>query len=139
MTLAAAADYWTQWGASPNAFFNIALFITGLALLLTLLSSTALGIALLRRGMRPRTPVWLLVLQIPLGLGIAQVTSPVESRLCRSCSPSPSSAGTSRGTAYPPRRTVITSAVLALCRPARNLLTEAALTMLGAYSPSSAR
>jgi len=74
-TLAVAADYWTQWGATPNAFFDIAFFITVPAVLLTDLGSTLLGIALLRGGMRPRTPAWLLTMQIPFALGIEQVTS----------------------------------------------------------------
>jgi hypothetical protein len=44
-TLAVAADYWTQWGATPNAFFGIGSFITVPGLVLALLGSTLLGIA----------------------------------------------------------------------------------------------
>jgi hypothetical protein len=74
-TLAVAAADWTQWGATPNAFFDAAFLITVPGLLLTLAGSTVLGIALLRRRMRPRTPAWLLVTVIPLALAILQVTS----------------------------------------------------------------
>jgi hypothetical protein len=45
-----AADYWTQWGATPNAFFDAAFLITVPGLVLTLAGSTVLGIALLRGG-----------------------------------------------------------------------------------------
>jgi hypothetical protein len=67
--------YWTQWGATPNAFFDAAFLITVPGLVLTLAGSTVLGIALLGRQMRPRTPAWLLVMTIPLALAILQMTS----------------------------------------------------------------
>ena len=74
-TLAVAADYWTQWGATPDALFGIGSFVTVPGLVLALLGSTLLGIALLRSRMRPRTPAWLLTMQIPFAVGIVQVTS----------------------------------------------------------------
>lgn len=67
-------DYWTQL-RGYNAFFGPAFLITVPGLLLTLLGSTMLGIALLRRRFAPRLPAWLLALVIPLALGIDQVTS----------------------------------------------------------------
>ena len=67
-------DYWTQW-STYNVFFDIAFLVTLPALLLTLVGSTLLGIALLRRGVRPRLGVWLLILTFPLALVIPSVTS----------------------------------------------------------------
>jgi hypothetical protein len=67
-------DYWTQWD-TYNAFFDVAFLITLPGFLLTLIGSTLLGIALLRRGFRPRASAWLLALTFPLSFGILQVTS----------------------------------------------------------------
>lgn len=67
-------DYWTQL-RTYNVFFEPAFLITVPGLLITLLGSTMLGIALLRRGFAPRLPAWLLALTIPLAAGIDQVTS----------------------------------------------------------------
>jgi len=67
-------DYWTQLG-TYNAFFGPAFLITIPGLLVTLIGSTLLGIALLRNGLTPKLPAWLLTLMIPLAIGIAQVTS----------------------------------------------------------------
>jgi hypothetical protein len=67
-------DYWTQFD-TYNAFFETAFLITVPGLLLTLIGSTMLGIALLRRGLTPKLPAWLLALQIPLAVAIGQVTS----------------------------------------------------------------
>jgi hypothetical protein len=67
-------DYWTQW-STYNAFFDIAFLLTLPGLLLTLLGSTVLGIALLRRGFVPRSSAWLLALTFPLAVGILTVTS----------------------------------------------------------------
>ena len=67
-------DYWTQLG-TYNAFFGPAFLITIPGLLVTLIGSTMLGIALLRNGLTPKLPAWLLTLMIPLAIGIAQVTS----------------------------------------------------------------
>jgi len=67
-------DYWTQLD-TYNAFFGPAFLITLPGLLLTLIGSTMLGIAMLRNGLTPKLPAWLLTLVIPLAIGIAQVTS----------------------------------------------------------------
>jgi len=67
-------DYWTQWD-SYNAFFDVAFLITLPGFLLTLIGSTLLGIALLRRGFVPRSSAWLLALTLPLAIGIMEVTS----------------------------------------------------------------
>jgi glucose uptake protein GlcU len=67
-------DYWTQL-RGYNGFFDTAFLITIPGLLLTLLGSTLLGIALLRRRLTPKLPAWLLTLMIPLAVGIDQVTS----------------------------------------------------------------
>jgi len=67
-------DYWTQLG-TYNDFFEPAFLITIPGLLVTLIGSTLLGIALLRIGLTPRLPAWLLTLMIPLAIGIGQVTS----------------------------------------------------------------
>lgn len=72
--VAVALEYWTQW-ASPNAFFELAFLLSLPAVLLTLLSSTVLGIVLLRKGMRPRVSAVLLALTIPLVVLILSVTS----------------------------------------------------------------
>lgn len=74
-TVGVFATYWTQWGSEFNWFLTIAFGITVLALLITLIGSTMLGISLLRNGFGPLTPAWLLTLVIPLALGITQVTS----------------------------------------------------------------
>lgn len=120
-TLAVAADYWTQWGATPNAFFDVASFITLPGLLLALLGSTLLGSAFLRSGMRPRTPAWLLVLQIPLAVGIVQVTSMGSAALPTMFAFAILGRHIARDrTPVPPA--VNTSAVQALNPPARNNL-----------------
>jgi len=67
-------DYWTQW-TDYNVFFDIAFAITIPALFLTLIGSSLLGIALLRRGVRPKLAAWLLTLTFPLALVIPEVTS----------------------------------------------------------------
>lgn len=69
-------DYYTQWtGYLPNvvgaAFFGVTL----IALLVTLLGSTVLGIVLLRKGFRPLASAWLLALTIPIAIGVLQFTS----------------------------------------------------------------
>ena len=49
--------------------------VTAPFLLLTMVGSTLLGIALLRRGMRPTLPAWLLTLTVPGLILISMVTS----------------------------------------------------------------
>ena len=72
-TLAVGLEYWTQWGAMDNDLLDTIFLLTMPALLLTVLSTTFLGIVLVRRGLG--LPAWLLALQIPLMIGISAVTS----------------------------------------------------------------
>jgi hypothetical protein len=67
-------DYYTQF-TDYNAFYDVGFVITILGLLITLIGSTLLGIALLRKGFRPRATSWLLTLNIPLAIVILQITS----------------------------------------------------------------
>ena len=60
-------DYWTQWD-TYNAVLRRGVPDHPPGLLLTLLGSTVLGIALLRRGFVPRSSAWLLALTLPAGL-----------------------------------------------------------------------
>ena len=65
-----------QWGAHAAEPLLTITFVFGLpALLLTMVGSSLLGIALLRRGFRPRASAWLLALTFPLVFVIEQVTS----------------------------------------------------------------
>jgi hypothetical protein len=74
--LSVFGDYWLQWGAHPAEPLLTITFVAGLpALLLTLVGSSLLGIALLRRGFRPRASSWLLALTFPLAFAIEMVTS----------------------------------------------------------------
>jgi len=74
-------DYWTQWTGNYNGdgieawFFGIGWLVALPGLLLTLLTSTVLGITLLVKRFRPRLPAVLLAFVIPLAFGILQVTS----------------------------------------------------------------
>ena len=70
------ADYWLQWGDHIwEPLLSIA-FVAGFpGILLTILGSSLLGIALLRRGFRPRATSWLLALTLPLMFAISEVTS----------------------------------------------------------------
>ncbi len=69
-----ALEYWTQL-TTYNGFFETAFLIVVPGLLILLIGSTILGIALIRNGLRPRLPAWLLALTIPLVIAITQVTS----------------------------------------------------------------
>ncbi len=74
--VAVFGDYWLQWGAHPAEPLLTITFVVGLpGLLLTVVGSSLLGIALLRRGFRPRASAWLLVLTFPLVFVIEMVTS----------------------------------------------------------------
>jgi hypothetical protein len=74
--LSVLGDYWLQWGAHPAEPLLTITFVAGLpGVLLTLLGSSLLGIALLRRGFRPRATAWLLALTFPLAFVIEMVTS----------------------------------------------------------------
>lgn len=74
-------DYWTQWTGNYNGsgleatLFSVAWMVSIPGLLLTLLGSTALGVALLVNRFRPTPPAVLLAAMIPLALVIVQVTS----------------------------------------------------------------
>ena len=75
-TASVFADYWLQWGSHANDTLLDIAFIAGIpGLLIMLVGSTVLGIALLRRGFRPRISAWLLTLVIPFMFAIEQVTS----------------------------------------------------------------
>lgn len=69
MTLSVVGDYLTPWVDQSFGFVGIP------SMLLGLVGAPMLGIALLRRGFRPRVLPWVLVLQLPLMLAIGQVTS----------------------------------------------------------------
>lgn len=62
--------YWTPW------WMDVAfLVLAPPGLLLTLIGSTVLGIALLRRGFAPRASAWLLALVLPLFVALGQAVS----------------------------------------------------------------
>lgn len=73
--LAVLVDYWTQWTGEYNALFDVGWILTLPAFLVTLLGSSVLGVTLLVRGFRPWLPALLLAGELPLALGILQVTS----------------------------------------------------------------
>lgn len=70
MTCGVVFTYWTPWWM--DAAF---LVLAPPGLLLTLVGSTVLGIALLRRRFAPRAGAWLLALVFPLFAGLAQAVS----------------------------------------------------------------
>jgi hypothetical protein len=70
-----AAEYWTQWTSVDQGVVDAVFLATAPFLLLTMVGSTLLGIALLRRGMRPTLPAWLLTLAIPSLVVVSMVTS----------------------------------------------------------------
>lgn len=74
-TVAVAAEYWTQWGAVDQGLVDAVFAATVPFLLITIIGSTMLGIALLRRGVRPRAAGWLLALAIPELVVIGMFTS----------------------------------------------------------------
>ena len=74
-TLAVLVSYWTQWTHTTDVLDLAFLFLDIPGLLLTLVGSTVLGIALLRRGVRPRATGWLLALTIPIAVVTLMFTS----------------------------------------------------------------
>ncbi len=72
-TLSVGLEYWPQWGAMNEKLLDTVFVLSMPVLLLTVLSTTFLGIVLVRRGLG--LPAWLLALQIPLMIGISAVTS----------------------------------------------------------------
>jgi hypothetical protein len=74
-TASVAAEYWTQWTSVDQGLVDAVFVATVPFLLVTMVGSTLLGIALLRRGMRPALPAWLLAVAIPSLVVISMVTS----------------------------------------------------------------
>src|SRR3954454_5727976 len=74
-TVSTFAEYWTQWTSMNQGLLDGVFLVTAPFLLVTMVGSTLLGIALLRRGMRPSTPAWLLTLVIPSLVVISTVTA----------------------------------------------------------------
>jgi hypothetical protein len=69
------AEYWTQWTSMNQDLLDTIFLVTVPFLLVTMVGSTLLGIALLRRGLRPIAPALLLTLTIPALVLISMVTS----------------------------------------------------------------
>lgn len=68
LTLSVAGDYYTPWTEE--------LFVVGLvALAVIAFGGPALGVALLRKGFRPRRTAWLLIVFLPFFFAITDVTS----------------------------------------------------------------
>lgn len=74
-SVSVAAEYWTQWTSVDQGMVDAVFVVTVPFLLITMVGSTLLGIALLRRRMRPALPAWLLTLCIPSLVLISMVTS----------------------------------------------------------------
>jgi hypothetical protein len=70
-----AAEYWTSWTSYHSGIVDGVFPFTIVAMLTTVIGSTMLGISLLRRGFRPRTPAILLAAMIPGLVVISSVTS----------------------------------------------------------------
>ena len=73
--LGVAGDYWLQWGHGNAALLDITFLATLPALLITLVGSSVLGVALLRKGLRPRSAAWLLAGTFPAALLLMSITS----------------------------------------------------------------
>jgi len=73
-TVSVLGQYYGQW-TSYNAVGDLSFALTVPSFLVVMVGTTVLGVALLRNGFRPRATAWLLALQIPLAVGILQVTS----------------------------------------------------------------
>ena len=74
-TASTFAEYWTQWTSMNQGLLDAVFLVTAPFLRLTMIGSTLLGIALLRRGMRPVTPALLLTLAIPGLVVVSMVTA----------------------------------------------------------------
>ena len=74
-TISVTVEYWTSWTSYHEGIVDGFFPVTLLALLVTMIGSTMLGITLLRRGFRPRTPAVLLSAVIPCLILISLVTS----------------------------------------------------------------
>ncbi|MHA6667705.1 hypothetical protein ACX3O0_02415 [Homoserinimonas sp. A447] len=73
-TVATFGQYFGQW-TSYNLIGDVSFALTIPSFLVILLGTTILGITLLFKGFHPRATAWLLALQLPLAVGILQVTS----------------------------------------------------------------
>ena len=65
--MAVLGEYWTPWLDESFVLLGVP------GLLISLVGSTLLGIALLRRGFRPRATGWLLALWLPAVVAISAV------------------------------------------------------------------
>jgi hypothetical protein len=70
-----AAEYWLQWGNHTSDLLDTVFLVTVPFVFLTVLSSTVLGIVLLGKRFRPRTPAVLLALTLPGLVVIPMFTS----------------------------------------------------------------
>lgn len=70
-----AAEYWLQWGSQTSDLLDLVFLATLPFVLLTVLSSTALGVTLLVKRVRPLAPGVLLALVLPGAVLIPMVTS----------------------------------------------------------------
>jgi hypothetical protein len=70
-----AAEYWLQWGSHTSDLLDTVFLVTVPFVLLTVLSSTVLGVVLLAKRFRPRTPAVLLALTLPGLVVIPMFTS----------------------------------------------------------------
>jgi len=70
-----AAEYWLQWGSETSDLLDTVFLVTVPFVLLTVLSSTVLGVVLLVKRFEPRTPAVLLALTLPGLVLIPMVTS----------------------------------------------------------------
>ena len=73
--LSVAAEYWTQWGSSTNDALDIVFLISLPFVLLTMLSTTVLGVTLLVKRFSPRLVAVLLAVTLPGAFVIPAVTS----------------------------------------------------------------
>jgi hypothetical protein len=73
--LSVTLEYWLQWGSETSDLLDIVFLASLPFVLLTVLSSSVLGIFLLAKRIRPRTPAVLLALTLPGLVVISMVTS----------------------------------------------------------------
>ena len=70
-----AAEYWLQWGSRTSDLLDVVFLASLPFVLLTVVSSTVLGVVLLAQGFRPRLPAVLLALTLPGAVVISMFTS----------------------------------------------------------------
>jgi hypothetical protein len=73
--VAVTLEFWTQWGEGNEKLLNTVFLLEMPVILLTMLSSTVLGAALLIKSHRPLAPAIVLALTLPLVFLISQATS----------------------------------------------------------------